>query len=378
MNRSHRILPVYSGDVSGVCSALFELGGMVVIHDPSGCNSTYNTHDETRWYDHDSLIFISGLTERDAIFGNDEKFIRDVIDAACRLGPKFIALCSSPIPFITGTDFAAIARIIETKAGVPCFHVPANGMHDYTVGAGQAFLQLSHRFVRHAEKRSGTLNILGLTPLDYGIMADPKPMRAFAEEAGFSVLSCWAMGDDLDAVSRSAEASVNLVVSSAGLPAAKDMYERSGIPYVVGAPIGGFRHTLAAALRQAADTGLCSFPCVEARSSCGSTWAVVGEPVTMGSLACAVQEAGGHPVRLICPVEAKGMTLADGDVRTDGEEAAEAALRGAELVLGDPMYRYVCPPGARFIDLPHQAFSGRNGWRTARELITLDVEKLLN
>ena len=43
MRRSYRIIPCYTGDVSGVCSALFELGGMVVIHDPSGCNSTYNT-----------------------------------------------------------------------------------------------------------------------------------------------------------------------------------------------------------------------------------------------------------------------------------------------------------------------------------------------
>ena len=70
MNRSYRIIPCYTGDVSGVCSALFELGGMVVIHDPSGCNSTYNTHDETRWYDQDSLIFISGLAEIDAVMAD--------------------------------------------------------------------------------------------------------------------------------------------------------------------------------------------------------------------------------------------------------------------------------------------------------------------
>ena len=48
------------------------------MHDPSGCNSTYNTHDEIRWYDQDSLIFISGLTEIDAVMGNDEKFLSDI------------------------------------------------------------------------------------------------------------------------------------------------------------------------------------------------------------------------------------------------------------------------------------------------------------
>ena len=50
MRQSYKIIPVYTADVSGVCSALYELGGMVVMHDPSGCNSTYNTHDEIRWY----------------------------------------------------------------------------------------------------------------------------------------------------------------------------------------------------------------------------------------------------------------------------------------------------------------------------------------
>ena len=43
MRQSYRMIPVYTADVSGVCSALYELGGMTVMHDPSGCNSTYNT-----------------------------------------------------------------------------------------------------------------------------------------------------------------------------------------------------------------------------------------------------------------------------------------------------------------------------------------------
>ena len=48
MRQAYRIIPIYTSDVSGVCSALYELGGMVVIHDPSGCNSTYNTHDRNQ------------------------------------------------------------------------------------------------------------------------------------------------------------------------------------------------------------------------------------------------------------------------------------------------------------------------------------------
>ena len=82
MRKTYRILPVYTGDVSGAASALYEFGGMTVIHDPSGCNSTYNTHDETRWFDKESLIYISGLNDIDAITGNDDKFISDICAAA--------------------------------------------------------------------------------------------------------------------------------------------------------------------------------------------------------------------------------------------------------------------------------------------------------
>ena len=109
------------------------------MHDPSGCNSTYNTHDEIRWYDEDSLIFISGLTEIDAIMGNDEKFIHDIEEAASELKPRFIALASSPIPYMNGTDFPAIAEVTEQDTGIPTFAVPTNGMHDYVARGRYGF-----------------------------------------------------------------------------------------------------------------------------------------------------------------------------------------------------------------------------------------------
>ena len=51
MKHTAGMIPIYAADNAGICSALYELGGMTVIHDASGCNSTYTTHDEPRWYD---------------------------------------------------------------------------------------------------------------------------------------------------------------------------------------------------------------------------------------------------------------------------------------------------------------------------------------
>ena len=234
MRQSYRIIPIYTADVSGVCSALYELGGMTVMHDPSGCNSTYNTHDEIRWYDQDSLIFISGLTEIDAILGNDRKFIDDIEHAARELHPKFIALAGSPIPFMNGTDFPAIARVVEVETGIPAFPVPTNGMHDYVYGAGIALEEIAKRFVEVPDSKkdgsSRSVNLLGVTPLDFGPQENVELLKANLEQYGWKVVSTWAMGDELETLQRSAEADVNLVVSAVGLRAAKVLREKFGMP----------------------------------------------------------------------------------------------------------------------------------------------------
>lgn len=363
MNRTNRILPVYTGDVSGACSALYELGGMVVIHDPSGCNSTYNTHDETRWYDQDSLIFITGLVERDAILGNDNKLIDDVVDAALELHPRFIALCNSPIPFITGTDFVAICKIIERRTGIPTFYVRTNGMHDYTVGAGRALVEVAERFVNGDGDTTvpHTLNILGATPLDFFQKDAVAGLYDFAHGAGFDVVSCWSMGNGLDELGRAAQASVNLVVSSVGLPVAKALRRRFGTPFVVGTPVGGFMNELAAALCYSEESRTDSWPCRDARvSSADGSCCVVGEPVAAGSYAAALERESGVPVRVICPLEAPQELRVSGDLWVDGEEEVERALAEASFVLADALYAPVCPPSARLEPLPHLAFSGRN------------------
>ncbi len=335
MKETFRILPVYTGDVSGVCSALYELGGMVVIHDPSGCNSTYNTHDEIRWYDQDSLIFISGLRERDAVLGNDDKLIKDVCDAAEVYRPEFIALCNSPVPWLSGTDFRGIAKAIEKRTGIPTFSVATNALHDYTVGAGMAFKNLAEKlfgsctgpggrsgikyntdgcdydqnadeiiYQRNSGQTEETgkytvkVNILGMTPLDFADLSEADKLRDILEEDGFEVISCWAVGDTPEQIKNAPGADVNLVVSSAGLPAAKWMQENLQIPFVTGIPAGAAREELSEMLRKTAADGRTRYP---------------GKP----------EEAGGKETG--STIEAGRMKEATEQAKTGGVSKAEQA-----------------------------------------------------
>lgn len=368
MRQSYKIIPVYTADVSGVCSALYELGGMVVMHDPSGCNSTYNTHDEIRWYEQDSLIYISGLSEIDAVMGNDAKFINDIEAAARELKPKFIALAGSPIPFMNGTDFPAIAQVIETETGIPAFAVPTNGMHDYTYGAGLALAKIAERFVEERTIRPHTLNILGATPLDFGPQKNVEAMKQKLGQYGWEVLTSWAMGDSLETLSRAGEAEVNLVVSSVGIPAAKILEEKFGTLYVIGTPIGEFTEVLVQELNEVTKNRntqekLTSdenkVPYLKERLQGPAEITVIGEAVTMGSLAAAIEKKYHKAVRVICPLETHEGLLGENDRVSRGEEEIENLLKKTEIIVADPLYRPICPKDSRFYELPHIAFSGR-------------------
>ena len=378
MRQSYRIIPIYTADVSGVCSALYELGGMTVMHDPSGCNSTYNTHDEIRWYDQDSLIFISGLTEIDAIMGNDRKFIDDIKHAVRELHPKFLALAGSPIPFMNGTDFPAIARVIETETGIPAFSVPTNGMHDYIYGAGIALEQIARRFVKKPARQekeavfSRSVNLLGVTPLDFGPQENIETLKENMKKYGCKILSTWAMGDDLETLQKSGKADVNLVVSAVGLRAAKFLWETYKIPYVIGTP----NQWLAEDISNSLETEVIQQSASEQHSTiahqaeptvvylqnrilqdAGIT--LIGEPVTMGSLAAGIEKEYGRAARVFCPLKECETLLGKKDKVVSGEEAMEEALKDSKIIVADPLYRPICPKDSTFYELPHVAFSGR-------------------
>ena len=359
MKQTARIISTYSADTFGVCSALFELGGMVIMHDASGCNSTYTTHDEPRWYDMDSMVYISGLSEMEAIMGDDEKLIGDIVDAANNLHPKFIAIVGTPIPTMTGFDFTAVAELVEDRTGIPTFGFDTTGMNTYVQGAAKAFEGIARRFVKRDVEKTEYLsaNILGLTPLDFSVNGSDASMVKFLENAGFTVISKWAMGSTLEKLTEAGRASVNLVVSVTGLGVAKVLKELFGTPYVVGTPIGAaFQEELKHALLNTAKGGSSD---LEWSSLPNSEIAVIGEGVTSLSLAQAIELEYGIGVKVLCATECERTLLRNKDVLTSDEEDVMEALSGMKMVIADPLYQPICPKDAKFMSLPAESFSGR-------------------
>lgn len=359
MKQASAFISTYTADVSGVCSALYELGGMTVMHDASGCNSTYTTHDEPRWYDMDSMIYITGLSEMEAIMGDDEKLIHDIVAAANDLHPKFIAVAGTPIPMMIGTDFPAIAEVIENETKIPTFAIQTNGMHSYICGAGQALAEIAKRFTLDGlPQKVKSVNVLGATPLDYSVNGSADSIRRRLTEAGFEVLSTWAMGSTLDQMKQAGAAEVNLVVSSTGLLAAKELQKKFGTPYVVGVPMGDqFASVVMKALDKAISTGKSQI--AYKRAVCDCDTVIIGESIYSESLAAALALEKNMKVKVLCPLETEPNLLLSEDILAEDEDSIMLHLQNAAVVIADPIYRRIIQPGTKFISLPHEAFSGR-------------------
>ncbi len=364
MKQTSGFISTYSADAFGVCSALYELGGLIVMHDASGCNSTYTTHDEPRWYDMDSMVYISGLTEIEAIMGDDGRLIDDITSAATELHPKFIAIVGTTIPAMTGFDVDATARVVENRTGIKTYGFKTTGMRSYVHGVSEAFLALTYIVSdNYGSKQtmsegSGdglgadnekSVNILGLTPLDFSINGSDKAIKTYYEAKGYKVISTWAMGSSMEEILEAPKAGLNIVVSEAGISAAKKMKEEFGIPFKAGIPVGGENIDISGLFGAEADLSrseTVSTPVKESYSDCDCI--IIGEAVSSYSLAEYLKQKTGRNIGVIVST----------DLDEDGIADALLTAPDACTVIADPLFKPLLK-NKKLIRLPHEAFSGR-------------------
>lgn len=144
------------------------------------------------------------------------------------------------------------------------------------------------------------------------------------------------MGDSLENISHAAEAEVNLVVSSVGLETAKVLKDKFGTPYVIGTPVGDFtedicndtgsgnkkyrpKEKITAKESISVVSDKPEIPYLQNRLSEPQEITLIGEAVTMGSLAAAIERKYHKAVRVICPLETNAGLLALNDRVAKGE-----------------------------------------------------------
>lgn len=376
-------LPSLAADYSGVCSALFDLPCLVIIQDAGCCTRNYVDYDEPRWSRTKRTTLCAQLRTIDAILGNDEKLITLAQEGAEQLRPAFIALVGSPVPALTGTDFEGIAREVENRTGLPVLGFGTTGFANCHRGMDMALGALCARFARlEAAPCPGQVNVLGLTPLDFGAGGNDQRIRDWLAAAGFGVNACMAMGCTLDQIARLGEARVNLVVSRGGMQAARWLERTFGTPWVAGVPVGERGGAALAGLIRATASGGSSHVYHSQGEPRGNhPLLVVGEQILANSLRSALTLAGCPGPITVASLFGLDRALAlPGDMALDGEETLFSLLRGGRFrgLIADPLITGL--PGARGLwtgEWVHPAVSSSLYWDRVPPLLGEETDALL-
>ena len=377
-------LPPFAPDYSGAASALYDMGGMIIIHDASGCTGNYTGYDEPRWLGTESPVFCSALRHMDAVLGNDEKVINKIIKAAEELKPKFIAVLGSPVPMVIGTDFTGIANEIEFVTGIPTIGLSTRGLAYYGKGISDATIALMKKFVKgKKETLPGTINLLGITPLDFHINSNSEDFRKLYEENGIKVLASYSMGMSVEEMSESIAAQLNVVVSQAGIAIAEYMKQKYQIPYVTVTPIGDGSPALALvkeALQQGTvgrETDGC-----DAKAEAGIL--IIGEQIISNSIRNYMQKkynVWGITVAGLYDISQECMLPQDIDVKH--EKQLREVLNSGKFttVIADPMIqKLISKDNATRMDFyswPHVALSSKVHWEEYKRFLSAETDMWL-
>lgn len=232
-------LPPFASDYTGVCSSLFDLNCLIAINDGSCCTAHYVFSDEPRWEEKVRPVFSTQLRTLDAVLGNDKKVIDSVVQASDSMDISMIALVGTPVPAITGMDMEGIACEIEDRSGICSLGFSTSGFEYYDRGIAAAGKALISRFSQNTtEIIPRSVNILGMTPLDYGDVGNDTAFIRELENAGWHVNACLFMGAATDQIKNLAKARINLAVSASGLEIAKLLKTKFGTPFLAAAPVG--------------------------------------------------------------------------------------------------------------------------------------------
>jgi len=163
-----------SCSMPGVWRALsFVRGALVIFHSPRPCAHIAHGMDVSSFHRLTAAgtsvrlspvpLLTSGLGESEAIFGGEDRLRECIRFAAEKYRPQAVFIANSCVSGVIGDDTKAIAEEMEAELGIPVMAVSAHGFLDgeYYAGYLDAARALADRFMHPAERKVGTVALLG-------------------------------------------------------------------------------------------------------------------------------------------------------------------------------------------------------------------------
>ncbi|HWQ80233.1 MAG TPA: nitrogenase molybdenum-iron protein alpha chain [Anaerovoracaceae bacterium] len=191
---------------------------LVLTHGPIGCGfySWGTRRNKAKTESGDNFIqycFSTDMQEPDIVFGGEKK-LRTAIDEAMALfRPKAILICSTCPVGLIGDDIHAVAAETEKKYGITCIAFSCEGYKGVSQSGGHHIANngVMRRIIGTDDTpidKKYKVNILG----EYNIGGDGWETERILKRIGYEVVAILTGDGSVEALSRSHQADLNLVM----------------------------------------------------------------------------------------------------------------------------------------------------------------------
>lgn len=354
-------LPPLMADNFGFIEVINKTDGMGIIDD---C-SEYRTSAERRRRRRKSgepemRVVHTEISSEDVVSGTRQKILDTFAEYRQDFQPKFVLLSAGPCSAMIGTDLEETAEKIEQDSCVKAAALKLTGHKTYDTGISETLLALAKLLAKPGKAGQDGINLIGANALDWH-KENASLFREWMEERGFYVIANLGENEKTENIARSAEASVNIAVTSSGLAAARYLEKEYGTPYIAAAPFGkSWSDKVMMALRekQQPENSMQSESSLRLTNQKPGILIIAEQLLGNAVRETLIRDYGMHNIQ-VCTFYTLDKTLAwPGDRRIRSEKDAQKLLEegGYEIIAADPLLRCFASENTVWIDLPHKAF----------------------
>lgn len=228
---SYALFPGYHCPLMGAMLTIGKIrDAVMLVIGPDECTyyTKMATSDGGRMAAEGCKIVSVVLDQHDVTFGCKESITEAFQELSEEYHPQCVFMVTTCVPEVTGDDVESMAEVFRREYGFPVLVVHAENFKTDDHMPGIEHTMTGCLGLMEPKPCNDSVNILGLRLGDFSKTEVCRILKESDVPIGMSLPGNCSVAD----IQNAAAAKVNLVVHPVGLPLAKAMHEKFGIPYV--------------------------------------------------------------------------------------------------------------------------------------------------
>ena len=202
----------------------------VVLHSPPGCHSGMMmlevVQDNSDW-----RIAVSGMHQRDLVYGAEHKCLLAIKKVYEKFKPSFIVAMDCCSSGILGEDLESVVEQAKKEIDAEIIYFSGAGYHSLAYYGYEEALEELTKFMEQKETIKNSINLIGIKKDDFKAKEDVEEIKRICNNAGVKINAILTY-DSFKNIKNAPNAELNVVFGD-GVKLAEEMKKTFGIPYVV-------------------------------------------------------------------------------------------------------------------------------------------------